>query len=316
MITEYLMSDGSDRPSSKPEPPRQSGEAASTLDLLERFKLGDEQAVNLLVERSIPPLRRWARGRLPAWARGFAETQDLVQNVIVRALPRLKEFEARHPGALQAYLRQVVANHIRDEIRKVRPAPDQSSPTVTPTPAYPPSNRPSDARHSTGTRPRSRRYVRPIARPSSLVSSSSKATRKSPSPCRNPTPTAARVAVARGSTGVDSPTQSYDWLEIGMLSFDPGIAVRSYNNVDTRIQVHHAVGISYNVIFGRDIGTFDKFAITVTPSDIASRKFAVRLKLRLYPNGFLDEEFKQLPASGRSHPFETTVGFTFSLLIK
>jgi hypothetical protein len=101
-----------------------------------------------------------------------------------------------------------------------------------------------------------------------------------------------------------------------MLSFDPGIAVRSYNNVDTRIQVHHAVGISYNVIFGRDIGTFDKFAITVTPSDIAIRKFAVRLKLRLYPNGFLDEEFKQLPASGRSHPFETTVGFTFSLLIK
>ena len=41
----------------------------STIDLLERFKKGDEEAVNLLVERSIPPLKRWARGRLPQWAR-------------------------------------------------------------------------------------------------------------------------------------------------------------------------------------------------------------------------------------------------------
>jgi len=96
----------------------------STIDLLERFKQGDEEAVNALVERSLPPLKRWARGRLPQWARGIAETQDLVQDAVVRALPRLKTFEARHPGALQAYLRQAITNHIRDEIRKVtnRPA--------------------------------------------------------------------------------------------------------------------------------------------------------------------------------------------------
>jgi RNA polymerase sigma factor (sigma-70 family) len=101
------------------QPPRSPGdELLSTLDLLERFKLGDEHAVTLLVERSIPPLRRWARGRLPVWARGLSETQDLVQTALMRALPRLKEFEARHPGALQAYLRQAVANHIRDEVRK------------------------------------------------------------------------------------------------------------------------------------------------------------------------------------------------------
>jgi len=95
----------------------------STLDLLERFKQGDEDAVSLLVERSIPPLQRWARGRLPQWARSLAETQDLVQNAVLRALPHLKTFEARHPGALQAYLRQAVSNHIRDEIRKVKSRP-------------------------------------------------------------------------------------------------------------------------------------------------------------------------------------------------
>jgi RNA polymerase sigma-70 factor (ECF subfamily) len=96
----------------------------STLELLERFKQGDDEAVNLLVERSLPPLKRWARGRLPQWARGTADTQDLVQDAVVRALPRLKLFEARHPGALQAYLRQAITNHIRDEIRRVNTRPE------------------------------------------------------------------------------------------------------------------------------------------------------------------------------------------------
>lgn len=95
----------------------------STIDLLERFKQGDEQAVSLLVERSLPSLKRWARGRLPQWARGRAETQDLVQDAVIRALPRLKTFEARHPGALQAYLRQAITNHIRDEIRRLNTHP-------------------------------------------------------------------------------------------------------------------------------------------------------------------------------------------------
>ena len=73
----------------------------STLELLERFRDGDEEAVGLLVERSLPPLKRWARGRLPAWARTLTDTQDLVQNAVVRALPHLKAFEARHPGAFK-----------------------------------------------------------------------------------------------------------------------------------------------------------------------------------------------------------------------
>jgi RNA polymerase sigma-70 factor (ECF subfamily) len=105
--------------------PRDLLALTSTIDLLERFKHGDDDAVNLLVERSLPPLKRWARGRLPHWARALDDTQDLVQDAIVRALPRLKTFEARHPGALQAYLRQAITNHIRDEIRRVnnRPSP-------------------------------------------------------------------------------------------------------------------------------------------------------------------------------------------------
>jgi RNA polymerase sigma factor (sigma-70 family) len=110
---------------SSPGPQHPPPGLTNTIDLLDRFKQGDEQAIGLLLERSMPPLKRWARGRLPQWARGLAETGDLVQEAVIRTLPRLKTFEAKHPGALQAYLRQAITNHIRDEIRKVnaRPAP-------------------------------------------------------------------------------------------------------------------------------------------------------------------------------------------------
>jgi RNA polymerase sigma factor (sigma-70 family) len=100
-----------------------AADLTSTIELLDRYKRGDNEAISLLVERSLPPLKRWARGRLPDWARGLAETQDLIQDAVIRAIPHLKHFEARHPGALQAYLRQAIANHIRDEIRKVNSRP-------------------------------------------------------------------------------------------------------------------------------------------------------------------------------------------------
>jgi len=95
----------------------------TTISLLARAKDGDSSALDQLVERSLPPLRRWARGRLPQYARGLGDTQDLVQDAVLRTLPRLSSFEARHPGALQAFLRQAVANRIIDEIRKVNRRP-------------------------------------------------------------------------------------------------------------------------------------------------------------------------------------------------
>jgi RNA polymerase sigma-70 factor, ECF subfamily len=95
----------------------------TTVVLLTQAKTGDAEALNRLVARALPPLRRWARGRLPQSARSLAETQDLVQDVVMRTLPRLGSFEARRPGALQAFLRQSVSNQIIDEIRKARRRP-------------------------------------------------------------------------------------------------------------------------------------------------------------------------------------------------
>ena len=114
-------------PSSPPPPPAASVplDMQSTVDLLTLAKTGDDRAVDALFERCVPPLRRWARGRLPSGARGLLETQDVVQDAVFNVLRRLDKFEARHHGALLAYLRQAVLNRIRDEARTLarRPAP-------------------------------------------------------------------------------------------------------------------------------------------------------------------------------------------------
>src|SRR3954464_15921464 len=95
----------------------------STHDLLSLVREGDRDALERLFTRCVPPLRRWARGRLPAAARGLLETQDLVQDTVLNSLKRLDRFESRHEGALQAYLRQAVVNRIRDEIRRTKRSP-------------------------------------------------------------------------------------------------------------------------------------------------------------------------------------------------
>jgi RNA polymerase sigma factor (sigma-70 family) len=90
----------------------------ATVDLLARAKRGDRSALELLLERCIPSLRRWAHARLPQSARGMVDTADMVQDTVIAALRRLDVFEARHEGALQAYLRTAVMNRIRDVIRQ------------------------------------------------------------------------------------------------------------------------------------------------------------------------------------------------------
>ena len=95
----------------------------STFDLVERAKTGDDDALNRLFARYLPSLRRWASGRLPRWSRDLMDTDDLVQETVVRAVKRLDRFESRHEGALQAYLRQAVVNRIRDEIRRTKRSP-------------------------------------------------------------------------------------------------------------------------------------------------------------------------------------------------
>ena len=90
-----------------------------TVELLIRARTGDRTALEALLQRCVPALKRWAHGRLPPAARGSLDTGDLVQEAVLNALRRLDTFEPRHVGAMQAYLRQSVINRIRDEVRRV-----------------------------------------------------------------------------------------------------------------------------------------------------------------------------------------------------
>jgi RNA polymerase sigma-70 factor (ECF subfamily) len=94
-----------------------------TIELVVRARAGDRLAVEALLQRCLPGLRRWAHGRLPSAARASLDTQDLVQETVLHVLRRLEHFEPRHVGAMQAYLRQSVINRIRDEVRKVSRRP-------------------------------------------------------------------------------------------------------------------------------------------------------------------------------------------------
>jgi RNA polymerase sigma-70 factor (ECF subfamily) len=96
------------------------GSFESTIHVLERAKRGDSSAARVLIERALPSLRRWTRGRLPRYARAGADTEDVVQDAIVGTLKQVEGFEHRTVGALQAYLREAVVNRIRDLIRGSR----------------------------------------------------------------------------------------------------------------------------------------------------------------------------------------------------
>lgn len=124
-----------DRDSGNDQPPEQLDGSRSesllsdepTIELVVRARGGDRAALEALLERCLPPLKRWARGRLPAAARGNLDTGDLVQETALHVLRRLEKFEPRHVGAMQAYLRQSVINRIRDEARRVgrQPPPQE-----------------------------------------------------------------------------------------------------------------------------------------------------------------------------------------------
>jgi len=98
----------------------------TSLALLARARKGDAVALEALMGRYLTRLQRWASGRIPSGARGLLDTDDVVQDALLNTFRRLDRFEPRHDGALLAYLREAVANRIRNELRRRVPARDTS----------------------------------------------------------------------------------------------------------------------------------------------------------------------------------------------
>ena len=95
----------------------------STASLLDRAKGGDAAAQEQLFARCLPPLRRWARGRLPIGARDLVDTFDVVQDAALSTLRNLAAFTPDRPGAFMAYLREAVHSKIKDHARRVSRRP-------------------------------------------------------------------------------------------------------------------------------------------------------------------------------------------------
>jgi RNA polymerase sigma-70 factor (ECF subfamily) len=100
--------------------------------LIARARAGDTLAGQRLLARLLPILRRWARNRFPARIRDARDTEDLIQDVLLRAFRRIDSFENRGEGAFLAYLRQILLNAVRDEARRSnrRPAPSRLEETL------------------------------------------------------------------------------------------------------------------------------------------------------------------------------------------
>lgn len=108
------------RPRPAATAPAGPAQPEATLDLLARARSGERAAIDELFARYETRLRRWAHGRLPAQARGALDTQDLVQETLLRVFHHLPGFEPRHPGAFRDYVWTTLWNAVRDLARKHR----------------------------------------------------------------------------------------------------------------------------------------------------------------------------------------------------
>lgn len=90
----------------------------STRSLVLRARDGEIAARERLIERCLPLLQRWARGRLPGHARDLSDTDDLVQTTLIRTLGKLDDLRLENTGSFLAYLRQVLLNETRQELRR------------------------------------------------------------------------------------------------------------------------------------------------------------------------------------------------------
>jgi len=98
-------------------------ELETTNQLLAKVRQGDRNARERLIRRYLQPLRRFAHGRLPAYARDLSDTDDLVLQTLMKALQHVRRFEPERQGSFLAYLRLTLLNTIRDEVRRVNRRP-------------------------------------------------------------------------------------------------------------------------------------------------------------------------------------------------
>lgn len=111
----------------------------STAHLLTRIRDGSVEARDQLTRRYLGPLKRFAHGRLPRRSRDLLDTDDLVQMTMIRGIEKAGSIRTAQRGGFFAYLRRILINQVRDEIRRHGRRPrieplDESVRSPAPTP--------------------------------------------------------------------------------------------------------------------------------------------------------------------------------------
>jgi DNA-directed RNA polymerase specialized sigma24 family protein len=94
----------------------------STSELVARARRGDRVAGDEVAGREMAKLRRWARGKLPRFARDIRDTEDVVQDAMLRTFSRIDTLDVSKPGGLQSYARKTFKEQ-RHRSRALREPP-------------------------------------------------------------------------------------------------------------------------------------------------------------------------------------------------
>ena len=84
-----------------PDPPDEGAFPPSrdeTVELVDRVRAGDQDALAILMARFLPRLRRWASGRMPIALRDLADTSDFVQDVLLQSFQKVGRARSRPGG--------------------------------------------------------------------------------------------------------------------------------------------------------------------------------------------------------------------------
>lgn len=88
--------------------------------LIERFRGGDEAALRQLFDRHEPLVRRRIDAGIPADLKRKFSVEDVLQETWITAYRRFSDFESRGEGAFGAWIAQIAAFKLKEEIRRFR----------------------------------------------------------------------------------------------------------------------------------------------------------------------------------------------------
>lgn len=89
-----------------------------THDLLQKAQGGDGDAANELFLLFRDPLERYLHAQLPHVVRSVQDTQDAVQEVMMRMYTSLGKYKYQGVGSLWGYLRKIARNYVLEQVRE------------------------------------------------------------------------------------------------------------------------------------------------------------------------------------------------------